>query len=74
MNVIYFFATPFIEIYESIFDETTVLEKLIRSTVFVWLIILFGLFILGWTSLVFELITNPSSFRNATFGVFDTLG
>lgn len=74
MNVINFFATPFIEIYESIFDETTILEKFIRATVFVWLVILSILFILGWVSLVFELITNPSSFDNATFGVFDTLG
>lgn len=40
----------------------------------VWIASLLILFVLGWTFLVFELITNPSSFENATFGIFDTLG
>ena len=36
-----------------------------------------GLAILAFTGIsviVFELITNPSQFSNATFGIFDTLG
>jgi len=39
-----------------------------------WIYGLAGLFAIGWTSLVIELIMNPSSFSNATFGIFDTLG
>ena len=74
MNVINFFASPFIEIYEEIFEQPTLLWKIWQTLLLVWVSSLFLLFIVGWSSLVFELITNPSSFDNATFGVFDTLG
>lgn len=74
MNVINFFANPFIEIYEEIFKQPTLLWKIWQAILFVWVTSLFLLFVSGWTVLVFELITNPSSFENATFGVFDTLG
>ena len=36
-----------------------------------------GLAVLAFTGIgvmVFEMITNPSQFNNATFGIFDTLG
>jgi hypothetical protein len=36
-----------------------------------------GLALLAFTGIgimVFEMITNPSQFSNATFGIFDTLG
>ena len=74
MNVINFFASPFIEIYEEIFEQPTLLWKIWQAFLLVWVSSLFLLFIVGWSSLVIELITNPSSFDNATFGVFDTLG
>ena len=74
INVINFFAHPFIEIYEEIFEQPTFLLKIWQSFLLLWVSSLFILFVVGWTFLVFNLITNPSSFENATFGVFDTLG
>ena len=74
MNVINFFASPFIEIYEEIFEQPTLLLKLWQSFLLVWVSSLFLLFIVGWTTLVVGLITGEADFNNATFGVFDTLG
>ena len=74
MNVINFFASPFIEIYEEIFEQPTLLLKLWQSFLLVWASSLFLLFIVGWTTLVVGLITGEADFSNATFGVFDTLG
>lgn len=74
INVINFFAHPFIEIYEEIFEQPTFLLKIWQSFLLLWVSSLFILFVVGWTFLVFNLITNPSSYENATFGVFDTLG
>jgi hypothetical protein len=74
INVINFFASPFISIYEEIFEQPTLLWKIWHSFLLLWVSSLFLLFVVGWTFLVFNLITNPSSFENATFGVFDTLG
>ena len=74
MNVINFFAHPFITIYEEIFEQPTLLWKIWQTFLLLWVRSLFLLFVVGWTFLVFNLITNPSSFENATFGVFDTLG
>ena len=39
-----------------------------------WIYLLFGLFAISWTSLVFGIVTGQVDFSNATFGVFDTLG
>jgi len=74
MNVINFFANPFIEIYEEIFKQPTLLLKIWQAFLLVWVSSLFLLFVVGWTFLVVNLIANPSSLDNATFGVFDTLG
>jgi hypothetical protein len=60
--------------YEEIFEQPTLLWKIWQAFLLVWVSSLFLLFIVGWSGLVIELITNPSSFDNATFGVFDTLG
>ena len=40
----------------------------------VWVTALGALAITGLGKALFELITNPSQFSNATFGIFDTLG
>ena len=72
-NVINFFTYPFIEIYEEIFVQPTLLLKIWQSILFVWITSLFLLFIVGWTTLVVGLITGEADFSNATFGVFDTL-
>jgi hypothetical protein len=74
MNVINFFASPFIEIYEEIFEQPTFLWKIWQAFLLVWVSSLFLLFIVGWITLVVGLITGQADFDNATFGVFDTLG
>ena len=74
MNVINFIANPFIEIYEEIFEQPTFLWKIWQTILFVWVTGLFLLFIVGWTTLVYGLLSGEADLNNATFGVFDTLG
>ena len=74
MNAITFFTHPFIEIYEEIFKQPTLVLKIWHAILFVWITSLFLLFIVGWTALVVGMITGEADFSNATFGVFDTLG
>ena len=74
MNVINFIANPFIEIYEEIFEQPTLFMKIWQTILFVWVTGLFLLFLVGWTTLVYGLISGEADFNNATFGVFDTLG
>jgi len=73
MNVINFIANPFIEIYEEIWEQPTFLWKIWYSFLLAWVVGLFLLFVVGWTVLVFALITGQADFSNATFGVFDYL-
>ena len=40
----------------------------------IWVTALGLLAITGFGKVLFELITNPTQFNNATFGIFDTLG
>jgi hypothetical protein len=40
----------------------------------IWVTALGALALTGFGKVIFELITNPSQFNNATFGIFDTLG
>ena len=40
----------------------------------IWVTVLGLLALTGFGKVLFELITNPSQFSNATFGIFDTLG
>ena len=39
-----------------------------------WATMLLSLVVLGTGTIFYELITNPSTFSNATWGIFDTLG
>jgi len=74
MNVINYFTNPFIEIYEDIWEQPTLLLKIWYAFLLAWVAGLFLLFVVGWTVLVFAMITGKADFSNATFGVFDTLG
>ena len=74
MNLITLIANPFIEIYEEIFEQPTLLWKIWQAFLLVWVASLFILFIVGWSTLVIALITGQADISNATFGVFDTLG
>lgn len=73
MNVINFFTNPFIEIYEDIWKQPTLFLKIWYSFLLAWVAGLFLLFVVGWTILVFAMITGKADFSNATYGVFDYL-
>ena len=49
-------------------------ETLLDYVINIWVTVLGALAITGFGKVIFELITNPSQFSNATFGIFDTLG
>lgn len=49
-------------------------ETLLDYVINIWVTVLGALAITGFGKVLFELITNPSQFNNATFGIFDTLG
>ena len=49
-------------------------ETLLDYVINVWVTVLGALAITGLGKAIFEIITNPSQFNNATFGIFDTLG
>lgn len=49
-------------------------DTLLDYVINVWVTGLGLLALTGFGKVIFELITNPSQFSNATFGIFDTLG
>ena len=49
-------------------------ETLLDYVINVWVTALGAIAITGLGKALFELITNPSQFSNATYGIFDTLG
>ena len=73
-NVIKLFANPFILICEEIFEQPTLLWKIWQTILFVWVTGLFLLFVVGFITLVYGLLSGEADLNNATFGVFDTLG
>ena len=48
--------------------------KVIDIILKVWLTALLILWVIGMTTLLYTIITEPSVMDNATFGIFDTLG
>ena len=53
-----------------ILDSQSFLDYLIIT----WVHLLGAIAITGVGRIIYELITNPSTFNNATWGIFDTLG
>ena len=68
------YTNPLILIKEEYLEATTFLQKSLVVLFTAWALMLFSLFAVGLSTVVWELITNPSSFSNATWGIFDTLG
>ena len=66
-SILSFYKEPLVDNYGE--PLHLVLEVILKA----WITFLMGLFLVGWTNLVFHLITDPSSFQNAQFGVFDYL-
>lgn len=54
-------------------EQDGLINKIVEIIVKICITFLFVITILGIIKLIFELITNPSQFNNATFGVFDYL-
>lgn len=65
---------PLSLIKEELSEATTISEKFIILFIASWAAMLSSLVVVGVGAIVFEMITNPSTFNNVTFGVFDTLG
>lgn len=65
---------PLSLIKEEFFEATTISQKILVVFLGTYASVLFCLATAGIMKIVFELITNPSTFNNATWGIFDTLG
>jgi hypothetical protein len=68
------YINPYILIKAEYLEATTILRKSLVLFLAAWGIMLFSIFVVGISVIGFELITNPSTFSNATWGIFDTLG
>lgn len=68
------YTNPLILIKEEYLEAATISQKILVILVASWSFALFSLFAVGLSAIVVELITNPSAFSNATWGIFDTLG
>tara|TARA_B100001559_G_C16482208_1_gene614352 strand:- start:1243 stop:1461 length:219 start_codon:yes stop_codon:yes gene_type:complete len=68
------YINPYILIKAEYLEATTILRKSLVLFLAAWGIMLFSIFLVGISVIGFELITNPSTFSNATWGIFDTLG
>lgn len=68
------YINPITLIKELYLDATTFSEKSLAIFMSVWIVALMTLSVSGFGMIIYELITNPTAFSNATWGIFDTLG
>tara|TARA_A100001201_G_scaffold38028_2_gene39942 strand:- start:211 stop:426 length:216 start_codon:yes stop_codon:yes gene_type:complete len=68
------YINPFLLIKEEFSEATTISQKSLIIFVSLWGAMLSTLVVSGVIYLFYELITSPSTFNNATWGIFDTLG
>jgi len=68
------YINPISLIKEEISEATTFSQKSLIIFVSLWATMLSTLVVSGVIYIFYELITNPSTFSNATWGIFDTLG
>tara|TARA_B100001063_G_C16274674_1_gene316220 strand:- start:158 stop:373 length:216 start_codon:yes stop_codon:yes gene_type:complete len=68
------YINPIIIIKEEFFEATTIPQKSLVIFVALWATLLSTMTVLGVVTIIYELFTNPSTFDNATWGIFDTLG
>ena len=68
------YINPYSLIKEEFSEATTISQKILVISVSLWAATLATLSVTGATYIIYELITNPSTFSNATWGIFDTLG
>ena len=68
------YINPYSLIKELNSEATTLSEKVLAIFMSVWIVALMILSVSGIGMVIYELITNPTAFSNATWGIFDTLG
>jgi hypothetical protein len=68
------YINPYSLIKEEFSEATTISQKILVISVSLWAATLATLSVTGATYIIYELITNPSTFNNVTWGIFDTLG
>lgn len=68
------YINPISIIKEEFFEATTIPQKSLVIFVALWAAMLSTLVVSGVSYIIYELFTNPSTFDNATWGIFDTLG
>jgi hypothetical protein len=68
------YINPYSLIKELYSEATTLSEKSLAIFMSVWIVALMTLSVSGIGMVIYELITNPTAFSNATWGIFDTLG
>jgi hypothetical protein len=59
-----------LEIWTDKLSDYIILDYILK----IWVTVLMSLAVIGISFMLFQIITNPSQFDNATFGIFDTLG
>jgi len=68
------YINPISLIKEEFSEATTISQKTLVIFLSLWASLLSFTVVSGISYIIYELITNPSTFSNATWGVFDTLG
>ena len=62
------------EVLKAIFTEKASDYKIIDIIAKIWVAGLMILFVMGFTTMIYAIISGEADIQNATFGVFDTLG
>ena len=68
------YTNPISLIKEEFSEATPISQKSLIIFIALWASILSTAVLGGIATILYELITNPSTFDNATWGIFDTLG
>jgi len=68
------YINPISLIKEEFSEATTISQKTLVIFLSLWASLLSFMAVSGISYIIYELITNPSTFSNATWGIFDTIG
>ena len=59
-----------VQIWKDKLSDYVILDYIFK----IWIFGLIGLFVVGFTTLMYGFISGEADVENATFGIFDTLG
>ena len=62
------------EALKMIFTERASDYKVLDIIIKAWIAVLLGMFVIGFTAIMYGIISGEADVQNATFGIFDTLG